>query len=302
MKFLKKILALLLIASMVLSAVSCGGKGDDVENTDNGDDTSPVSESYTVKVVNPFGHPVQGVTVFIHEDGGADYNVCTVPTVTDSAGSAVFQLEKGKSYSVGLMGVHKAYLTKSGATRAERYAIDSVNTVITLDSNPDYSPKKYDLGDPIANLAITDIDGNSYMLYDLLAEKDALVLNFWFYDCTPCRSEFPALNSAYNAYKSDIELFAVNDKDPLAKVQSYAKDKGLTLDMHLVKSTAGSPLSLSKFDSAYYPTTVVVDRYGIISFMHDESVPTVATWEKLFAFFTADDYTHTIISDLSDIG
>ena len=335
MKLLKKLLTLLLIASMLLSVVSCADKnktpddniqdntdgnetgntdntdGNETSNTDNNgssdegeDDYVPIYADYTVTVVTSLGEPLSGISVFLHEDGtGKDYNVCTPPVATDSDGKAVFRLEVGKLYSAALLNVSQKYVNKSGKTREDRYVIDSTDTVISLEVNESYVPARYNLGDTMINFTLTDIDGNEYELYELLEEKKAVVLNFWFYGCGPCQSEFPALNTAYNNYKGDIEILAINDHpyESLSKVQNYEKDKGLTLDMPLFRGEYGSKVSLSRFDSDGYPTTVVIDRYGKICFVHVGAVTNVSYWNKLFAYFTSDDYTSTVINSFSDI-
>lgn len=321
MKLFKKLLTLLLIASMLLSVVSCGDKKPTIddniqdnnsgnetgntENTDGGeDDYVPVYADYTVTVVSSLGEPLSGVSVFVHEDGsGKDYNVCTPPVATDSEGKAVFSLEVGKLYSAALLNVSQKYVNKSGKTRSDRFVIDSTETTISLEINENYIPARYNLGDIMLNFTLTDIDGNEYELYKLLEEKKAVVLNFWFYGCGPCQSEFPALNTAYNNYKNDIEILAINDhpQESLSLVKNYEKDKGLTLDMPLIRGTYGSRVSLSRFDSDGYPTTIVIDRYGKICFIHVGAVTSVSQWNKLFAYFTSDDYTSGVINGFSDI-
>ena len=317
MKLLRKIILLLLLVSMIFNVVACVGKdpaqnegnGDEINNSvpneGNGDENNePTMLEYTVTLLSPLGKPISGVTVLLHEDGGADYNVSSLPVVTDADGKAKFTLDSSKSYSVGLMGYSKLYLAKSGATRAERYVLDSTDVTVVLDVDDTYIPAMYNLGDTMPNFTLTDIDGNSYELYELLKVKDAVVLNFWFYGCGPCLAEFPALNTAYNSYKNDLEVLAINDnpEESLYHVQNYEKNKGLTLDMPLFRAEYGSKISMSRIDTIGYPTTLVIDRYGTISFIHAGAVTSVATWNKLFAFFTAEDYVPTVITSFDQLG
>ena len=305
MKLMKKFLSLLLIFSIVFSIASCREDPPEIpDDTDSGTDNGngeTVYADYTVTVLNSFGQPLSDVTVLVHKDGEADYNVITSPTQTDADGKVVFTLETGSLYSVGLLGVSEMYITKSGNTRADRYIIDGAETLIRLEIDEEYVPKRYKLGDTIANFTITDIDGNEYELYELLKEKKAVVLNFWYCDCIPCKREFPALNNAYNTYKDSLELLAINDTDNLSKIESYEKNNNLTLDMPICKASSGMRISLSKFGADSYPTTVVIDRFGRICFIHTDSVTEVAKWNKLFAFFTADDYTSTVIEGFDSI-
>ena len=66
---------------------------------------------------------------------------------------------------------------------------------------------------------------------------------------------------------------------------------------------------MAKADAAYaevynvmaYPTTVVIDRYGTIGFMHTGSVPNIASFLSLFEYFTGTDYVQSTVRNLEDI-
>ena len=89
---------------MIFSFASCdkdqGDAPDNVEGgTDNGngqDNVPAVYSDYTITIIDENGEPISEVSVFVHMDGGADYNVCTAPVKTDKDGKAVFNLEEGK--------------------------------------------------------------------------------------------------------------------------------------------------------------------------------------------------------------
>ena len=315
MKLFRNIIALLLVFLMAFTAVSCKRKTNEPddglkdeendEENENKDDGKKEEKDveYSVTVVSPLGMPISDVRILVYSDAVPDSNVSTATAVTDSNGTAVFTGKENTPYSVRLVGYPQIYTAKSGSTREERYAIEGESTTVVLDMNDDYIPNGYDLGDTMPNFTVTDINGNEHELYDLLKEKKAVVLNFWYYSCNPCRSEFPALNTAYNKYKDKLEVLAINDyaSDSLNNVKTYAQDKGLTLDMPLVRGEYGSKASLSQFDSFGYPTTVVIDRYGMFSFIHTGAVTNTADWNKLFDFFTSDSYTPTIVDKIEDI-
>ena len=325
MKLLKSILSFILIASMLLSLASCkadknndsdtdtgvtdnSGNKDDNKNDTNNDNNDNEEDNvkdnkaeYTVTVVNPFGKPISDVTVFVHLDGAKDYNVCTAPITTGEDGKATFTLNAKSSYSVGVAGYPSVYSAKKGDTPANRYAFDGNNLTVTLDVNSSYSPKSYKLGDYIANFTLTDIDGNTYELYDVLKEKKAVALNYWFYNCPWCVREFPALNESYNTNKDDIAVFAINDCDPLATVKRFEGDKNLTLDMPIFQISYGSAASLYLYGITGYPTTVIIDRYGMISFVHSNAITVSSDWDELFAYFTSDEYDGKAITKLEEI-
>lgn len=318
---IRKTLALIIVFCLVFSIASCvpnssfdngGSTGDNTDNNGSGSNDSDGNDSgntsdqdsgetilnhaeYTVTVKGPLGQLLSGVTVFVHLDNGEDYNVCLAPAVTDKNGSVTFTLDATESYSVGLTGFPGVFTAKDGNTRETRYALDSQNTEITLGVRENYNPKMYSLGGYMADFTITDINGNEYGLYDLLAEKKAVVLNFWFCGCGPCASEFPALNKAYNSYKDKLEVLAINDhpQEGYDSVVNYETVKGFDLDMPLFKVGYGSAVSLSRFKSQGYPTTVIIDRYGKICVVHVGAMTSTEQWEKLFAFYTSDSYTQS---------
>ena len=296
MKLIKNIVVLLLMISTLFSVVSCEEKEPHNGNTNGGNGNTEEFSSYEITVENPLGKPLSGVTVYLHLDAGADYNICATPVTTDSNGKVSFNLDTSKEYSVGLSGYPDAYTAKSGLNRSERYPINSKNTTITLDvaENPK-SPKKYSVGDFMVDFTIANVNGVEYNLYDMLADKRAVVLNFWFCGCGPCKSEFPALNSAYNTYKNSIEVLAVNDYPAANESAANVKEYGVTnsLDMPLFKTEYGSAVSLSHFNTTGYPTTVIIDRYGVISYIDDGAITSVAKWEEIFNYFISDDYNGT---------
>lgn len=290
MKLFRRLLSLVLILTIMLSAVSCGEKN----NVDSGKNEK--SNSYSVTVLNPLGRPISDVTVYVHRDGGDDYNICTMPVSTDVNGKATFTLDPNYSYSVQLANVPAAYACLSGYTRFERYEFDTNDITVKLEPKDGYVPNMYSVGDPIANFTIYDIDGNRYEIYELLKEKKAVVLNFWFYKCGPCQAEFPALNAAYLTYKDSVEVLAINDDstETVEHVKSYESKKlGMNLDIPLFKTEYGSDASLSHFPSTGYPTTVVIDSYGTISLIHVGSVTSPAKWKDLFAHYTSESYDGT---------
>ena len=290
MKLIKNIVVLLLIISTLFSVVSCNKK--DGNNDGNNQGTDFTSCEVTVK--NPLGKPLAGVTVYLHLDGGSDYNICATPVTTDMNGKVSFNLNSSEKYSVGLSGYPAAYTAKSGVNRSERYALDSKDVTVTLDvaENPK-SPTRYSIGDFMVDFTIADVDGVEYNLYDMLSEKKAVVLNFWFCGCGPCKSEFPALNSAYNSNKDSIEILAVNDvsNESAEDVKQYSITNGL--NMPAFKTKYGSDVSLSHFNTTGYPTTVIIDRYGVISYIDDGAITSVAIWNDIFGHFTSDDYNGT---------
>ena len=303
MKILTKILTLLLILSMLLSAVSCDDKtGNDDTDKDDGT-TQSEKTTYTVKVLSPVGTPLSDVLVYVHK-GDADFGLVGMGVRTNKAGEASFLLESAEDYSVQLDDLPEKYIAKSGLTRADRYDMGTNVVTVSVEFNPEYNPAVYTLGDKIADFTLTDIGGTEYSLYDLLKTKDMVMLNFWFVGCPPCAAEFPAINSAYKTFKKDIEILAINDypSDTSSSVGSYSENKGFGLEMPLFKvSRDSSPIHINRFENGGYPTTVIIDRNGVICFVHSGAVPSEELWSNAFAYFTAENYTTTLFKSITEI-
>ncbi|MBQ8518622.1 MAG: redoxin domain-containing protein [Agathobacter sp.] len=152
-------------------------------------------------------------------------------------------------------------------------------------------------GDVFADMSVTTPDGTTYKISELLKEKKAVVLNFWYINCGPCQMEFPYMQDAYETYQDDIEILALNPYDGTDEtVSQFQKKFELTFPMAVCDEEWQQRMELSAF-----PTTIVIDRYGIVSFKHTGMITDVEEFNKLFAFFTADDYEQTIIRDIADI-
>ena len=152
-------------------------------------------------------------------------------------------------------------------------------------------------GDVFADMSVTTPDGTTYKISELLKEKKAVVLNFWYINCGPCEMEFPYMQEAYETYKEDIEILAVNPYDGTDEtVADYQKKHELTFPMASIEEEWAQHMDLQA-----YPTTIVIDRYGIVSFKHTGMITEVEEFNKLFEFFTSEDYEQTVIRNISDI-
>ena len=157
--------------------------------------------------------------------------------------------------------------------------------------------KTFERGDVFADMTVATPDGTTYKISEILKEKKAVVLNFWYINCGPCQMEFPYMQEAYENYQDKLEILAVNPYDGTDEtVAEFQKKYELTFPMAAVDEAWAQYMELQA-----YPTTVVIDRYGIISYVHVGMITETEEFNKLFEFFTADDYEQTIIRNISDI-
>ncbi len=154
------------------------------------------------------------------------------------------------------------------------------------------APAGYVLGGKIDDFTVTTWDGQTISLYQLLEEKDMVLINIWATWCGPCRQEFPFMQEAYAQYADDVAIIAltVEPTDTPDVLAAFVEEMGMTF--YVAQDTVG--LADLCYVSAI-PTTLEIDRNGIICFWHEGSVPDTASFTRLFDAFVGDDYTDPVI-------
>ncbi|TJY37807.1 TlpA family protein disulfide reductase [Pontimicrobium aquaticum] len=129
---------------------------------------------------------------------------------------------------------------------------------------------------PSPSFSVTDINGNSYSLEELKGK--VVVLNFWFIKCPPCIMEMPDLNKLVKKYKSDDVVFiAISPNDSKEQIQKFLKTKAFNYNI-----VPQNYSIIKKFGISSYPTNVVIDKNGKITFMkigYNKQVPELISAE-----------------------
>lgn len=284
-KRLYRALALCLALSLCLGMTACfsGGKTDP---------TTGANMTYTVQVKTEGGLTLEKIGVYVYEDSTLADLVAVEKT--DETGTVSFDAPQSDSYVAVLKDVPEGYGVE------ESYPITGATTEIVLKVQmveADLNNATYTLGGAMGDFTFTAADGKAYKLSELLQTKKAVVLNFWYLNCAPCKMEFPFLQEAYAQYSDSIEVLAMNPVDgDDASIQAFAQELGLTFPIGKCDSAWEKAMQL-----AAYPTTVVIDRFGSIAMIHKGSVPETKVFTDVFAFFTAEDYVQTVVEDIEDI-
>ncbi len=94
-----------------------------------------------------------------------------------------------------------------------------------------------------------------------------------------------------------IEVLALNPIDGTDdSISSFAEDNNLTFPM------AASDISWEGcMELTAYPTTVVIDRYGMIAMIHKGYITETEVFSNVFEYFTSDEYVQTTVRNISDI-
>lgn len=231
-RILSLLLAILMIFTVATQLIACGDTNTDTSSdteTDEGNGTNTESNvpapeagkvNYTVNIKSKGGMPLEGVKVYVADKDG-NFSKNSIGT-TGANGTAIITLPQSNDYQIFLEDAPEGYMVE------DSYKMEATGKNIVLESAPimdGAAGARYELGDIIHNYTVT-VDGVKYTFADILKEKDAIVLNFWFTTCNYCISEFPEMEASYAKYKDKIALFALNGKlggDSAADVEGFKK-------------------------------------------------------------------------------
>lgn len=152
------------------------------------------------------------------------------------------------------------------------------------------------LGGIMPEMTMTTSDGKELKLSEILEEKKLVVLNFWFADCIWCRKEFPVMELAYQRYRKDVEIIALNPVDPVDAIEVFRKDGALSFPM------VECPRSwVVEMGVTSYPTSVFIDRDGVVCLIHTGAITDADVFYDVFETFTADDYQRQIYRSIDEL-
>ncbi|MBQ1946696.1 MAG: TlpA family protein disulfide reductase, partial [Clostridia bacterium] len=151
------------------------------------------------------------------------------------------------------------------------------------------SAAAYSIGDEIADFSVTTPAGEVITLSGLLENHKAVLINFWFINCSWCDYEFPFLQQAYEEMGNEVAVLALTPYDKSEDIAAYQQEKGLTFPM------AEDTANLSTlFGCTGFPTTVMIDRYGVYCFSESGAMPSKNAFLRLMQPFAADDYAQSL--------
>ena len=257
---------------------------------------APVQDTkveYQITVVDQQGSPLEKIKIFVYEDPSLS-ELVSVGT-TDAEGKLSFKEEQCDAFVAVLKDVPAGYNLE------ELYTISMGDNQIVLVSralsSEELSSIRYGLGDHVSDLTVTDCDGNVHSIYQLLQQKKAVVLNFWYLNCAPCKMEFPYVQEAYDIYGKDVAFLALNPVDGTdATVSNYRWENGLTFPM-----VSCDPVLQETFQITAYPTTMIVDCNGKICLSHVGMFTDSAALSNALSYFTQETYETTIFETIEDI-
>lgn len=295
----KKFLAALIVGAVAVVALivalvvgmSGSGSGDEGGKTHT---SSGKKTTYTVSVKTKGGMVLPDIDVRVYND--KKLTDLADATELEEDGTAEIELPESDSYYIEIDGAPKGYQIE------DYYQFDGKKADIVLSSalitDDDISTAQLGLGDVMYDFTITTPDGEKIQLSELLKEKKLVMLNFWYTNCSWCVKEFPVMAEAYNEYKDDIEILALDPMNEGADaVKAFKTTNNLPFPM------AECPTSWSNvFSITGYPTSVFIDQYGVICCVEAGAITSLRPFVSAFEHFTAEDYEQKLcVNGIGDL-
>ncbi|MEN6561041.1 MAG: TlpA disulfide reductase family protein [Acidobacteriota bacterium] len=133
---------------------------------------------------------------------------------------------------------------------------------------------------PAPAFKVQDLQGRTLSLADYKGK--VLVINFWATWCPPCRREIPDFIEAYAELKGrGLEILGLSVDDTTGPdLLDWIREKGVNYPVALA-----TPEIVAAYEPGdYIPSTIIVDRRGVIRFRRSELMDK-ATLVKLFEKF-----------------
>ena len=152
------------------------------------------------------------------------------------------------------------------------------------------------LGGVMPDMTFQTADGRELTLYGLLEEKQLVVLNFWYEGCGWCLREFPVMELAYQDYRRDVEIVALNPVDGNAAIKAFQEKRSLSFPMAACRQSTAREAGVSA-----YPTSIFIDRDGVVCLIHVGAITEADDFRTVFAAFTGENYSRQIYGNIREI-
>lgn len=252
----------------------------------------PAMAEYTLRLVSTAGVPLQGGDVYIYRD--PELSDMVAYGETDREGRAAFTLAEKADYYIAVSGLPRGYLPEKS------YRFDGKTADIAvpsgLISGESLSGAALMAGDVMYDFSVRTPAGEEITLSQMLAEKEMVLINFWYTTCTYCVAEFPYMQEAWQSYSDRVGIIALNPFEDDRAIATFQETYGLTFPM------ASCPAAWANaFGISGYPTSIVVDRYGVICLMEAGGITDVHPFLNLFDRFTGEEYSQEIFGSLGEL-
>lgn len=120
-----------------------------------------------------------------------------------------------------------------------------------------------DVQESAPDFTLKTLDGLNLRLKE--HQGQVVLINFWASWCGPCRQEMPLLEKIHQRYQdAGFAVWGVNVEGEVAPAEKIAKQTKITFPVLIDEGQMVSEL----YDLEAMPSTVVVDRDGIVRYIH----------------------------------
>lgn len=120
-------------------------------------------------------------------------------------------------------------------------------------------------GQPASDFSLTTFNGEEFRLSEQRGK--AVVINFWYPSCPPCRDEMPAFQEVWEEYQGRdvrfIGLFVPQGFDTEVEARQFIDEFGLTFDF----ATDVRARVAQEYAVQFFPTTYFIDQGGRVHLM-----------------------------------
>ena len=107
--------------------------------------------------------------------------------------------------------------------------------------------------------------GTVFSLKSALRDRKALLLDFWFCNCQPCRLTFPFLEELHNRLESKgLAIVAVNFGDTEDDIVKFARELHVSLPVAVGKRDGNENTIFQSYRVHSFPTSFLIDASGKI--------------------------------------
>ena len=285
----KKILALMLCAMMLLSLAACGAKGNDKQADMSGDSSAMTGEPKNAKEALALHKEL-----LERENAILSENTELWEKVFMAADKGMTMQEDGKNYGDFLLDTVEA--AKEQFTDKEyAWLKESATEISNIENRLTELEEKYpeiiqksmdgdmsmpagsDTSNPPDDGSMQkfpafegkDLDGNTVKSDELFSANAVTVVNFWFTTCNPCVGELSELESLHQELTKKgggvvgINSFTLGgDEAAISEAKSVLSKKGVTYPNVYFPAQGEAGKFVENVFA--YPTTYVVDRSGNI--------------------------------------
>ncbi|MGM9681899.1 MAG: redoxin domain-containing protein [Eubacteriales bacterium] len=265
------------------------------DGTQQSPDTTPPTTgmvSYTVLVKTQGGMPISGAKVVMTDPQGIE----VANSTTDESGKYTTWLNPAE-YSVTVSGLKEGFQAPTEPVKTSKEGGEQTVTIQTsVITTEAPSGLAYQVGDMMYDFTFVDDNGNEVKLTDILKTKKLVVLNFWATWCGPCKSEFPAIQEAYEEYEDSVEIIAMSISDNRGACLEFKQSGGYTFRF---LPDFGLNEAFKAFGNGAIPYTLFIDRYGMFVNYVQGADPSAEAWKTEFEGYTSDNYVQKPGSPIS---